>query len=140
MRVCVILAAVFALGQVPTPKRAEDKAKELEQLRGSWQITKIEPLMPDPTRMIFDGDKLTVVFADQQHKNLTIMIDPAAKPAQMDSIEDLGKGEKVKTLGIYEVSGDTLRICVPRPSDGKRPAEFKAGEGVILATLKREKK
>jgi len=133
MQVGVVLAAVFALNQVPAPVRANDQPKGREQLRGAWEVEKSEPRF-EPKRLVFDGDKLTVVFDEKEKKQATIKIDPAAKPAQIDIIRD-----KEKSLGIYEVSGDTLRICFS-PRGEKRPAEFKAGEGVILVTLKRQKK
>ena len=133
MRVDIILAVAFALSQVPTAVVAEDQPTGLEQLRGSWEVVKSEPKF-EPKRLIFEGNKVTAAFSETEKKEATVKIDPAAKPAQTDVITD-----KEKILGIYEVSGDTLRLCIS-PKGKKRPAEFKAGEGVFLVTLKREKK
>src|SRR5262249_24996061 len=130
MRMCVVLAAVLTYSQVSTSVMAEDQPKGLAQLRGSWQVTKSEPKF-EPKRLVFDGDKLTIVFDETEKKEATIKIDSSVKPTQIDIV---GRN---KFLGIYEVSEDTLRICFPK--GGKRPTEFKAEKGVILVTLKREK-
>jgi uncharacterized protein (TIGR03067 family) len=134
MRMHVVIAVAFLLNQVPATVVAEDQQKGLEQLKGSWEVTKSEPEF-SPKRLVFDGNKLTIVFGEEEKKETKIRIDVSAKPAQIDIDPD-----KENSLGIYEVSGDTLRICFATTKGGKRPTEFKASEGVILVTLKREKK
>ncbi len=44
-------------------------------------------------------------------------------------------------LGIYELDGDTLRICLALPDRPERPTEFSAGHGTLsaLSEFKREK-
>jgi uncharacterized protein (TIGR03067 family) len=52
-------------------------------------------------------------------------------------------GKKVTFKSIYELDGDTLKICHFHPDekaiDG-RPKELVANEDTVLAVLKREKK
>jgi hypothetical protein len=45
-------------------------------------------------------------------------------------------------LGIYELDGDTLRICHTWKGQRKRPEKFAIaeGSGLVLAVWKREKK
>ena len=45
-------------------------------------------------------------------------------------------------LAIYELDGDTMKICANTPGDKERPKEFtsKPGSGHINIVLKREKK
>ena len=43
-------------------------------------------------------------------------------------------------LGIYELEGDTFKVCFAAPGKADRPTEFKsaAGSGHRLLVLKRE--
>src|SRR5262249_8449066 len=108
--------------------------KGLAELRGTWTVVKSEPKF-EPKKLVFDGDKVTVVFTEDDKKETKVKVDSKAKPAQLDFL----RNGKVESPGIYEVNGDMLRLCFTE-GDGKRPTEFKAGAGVILVTLKREKK
>jgi hypothetical protein len=58
------------------------------------------------------------------------------------------KGKKVKTtqkvLGIYDLSGDILKLCIGENYRGKdaktiRPMDFRAGKDSVLIILKRDK-
>jgi hypothetical protein len=52
-----------------------------------------------------------------------------------------GPNKGTVILGIYEISGDTLKVCFD-PEGKKRPTEFKtaAGSQTTLAVYKRVKK
>jgi uncharacterized protein (TIGR03067 family) len=67
-------------------------------------------------------------------------LDPSKKPRWL-TMRYTGGANKGKTyLGIYDLSGDTLRLCII--SDGKtRPKEFSAAAGTksTLAVFKRVK-
>ena len=52
---------------------------------------------------------------------------------------DIVGGKNDKSLGIYELDGDKLKICFAKERTG-RPTEFKRADGVTVVTLKREKK
>jgi hypothetical protein len=45
-----------------------------------------------------------------------------------------------EALAIYELDGDTLRICFAMPDRPVRPTEFSAGKGSVraLSVFKRE--
>jgi uncharacterized protein (TIGR03067 family) len=131
MRYLSVLAVSVILSQLSVTAADDNQEKGLKQLRGSWEVVKSEPKF-EPKRLQFDGNKMTAVFADESKKETTIEVDSKAKPAQIDIIRD-----KEKSLGIYEVSDDTLRLCFSVNGD-KRPTEFKANEGVFLLTLKRK--
>jgi uncharacterized protein (TIGR03067 family) len=78
-----------------------------------------------------------------------IKIDPTKRPKTVDiwsdessfgkSVEDTLKGPPV--LAIYELDGDTLRVCWAPVAKRDRPTEFaaKTGSGHGLVVLKREK-
>jgi uncharacterized protein (TIGR03067 family) len=149
MRLFLLLVTTVAATQVVTSREGDEEHKGLEQLRGSWQVVKAEPSGHDgsplfePKRLAFNGNKVTAFFdkAGKQKKETRVKVNPKAKPAQIDMQRD--ERAKDAFLGIYEVSGDTLRICFFDGPPRYRPTEFKALNGpearVILVTLKREK-
>jgi uncharacterized protein (TIGR03067 family) len=88
-------------------------------------------------KSVVKGDKVTVSTGDKVVAEVTITVDPSKKPKWMDSVTT---GEDKKALAIYELDGDTLKICVGLK--GERPKEFtgKKDSGCALYVYKREKK
>ena len=68
-------------------------------------------------------------------------IDPLAKPKTIDIIFTEGPGKGHSQKGIYELDGDTQKICIAMP-DQPRPTEFVTSpeSGHIIEILKREKR
>jgi uncharacterized protein (TIGR03067 family) len=69
-----------------------------------------------------------------------IAIDPSKHPKAIDLVTRLPGGGSETAVGIYELSGESLKICYD--ATGKqRPKEFKSAEGstVVLSILKRPK-
>lgn len=107
---------------------ADEKAdKALKALQGEWKLEK----------MVVDGESLPVektakfAFKDNQlipsddPKDLaTVKLAPDHKPAWFDVTD---RSEKTD-LGIYELSGDTLKICFA-DSGTDRPKGFASGKG-----------
>jgi uncharacterized protein (TIGR03067 family) len=134
-RIVLLFTTVLLLGA------AQDAKKDLDQLQGSWQVTSAEregkPLdTAKNDRLIFKGDQLTV--QGKTGDESTFMLDPAQKPAAIDITPAKGPARTIR--GIYQIEGDTLKLCFGDPSS-ERPKEFtaKAGTGFVLVTLKREK-
>ena len=69
-------------------------------------------------------------------------LDPTKTPKAIDIEVASGEHKGVVYLGIYELDGDTLRICFAMPDRPVRPTEFSAGKGSVraLSEFKREKK
>jgi uncharacterized protein (TIGR03067 family) len=113
-----------------TPTETEGRTG-LDQVRGSWKVS--GPAF-GPTRLVFGRDTITIVFTKTFEVERRFKVDSETKPAQIDVLTEDG----ARALGIYEVTGDTLRICLSNwHSD--RPAAFKVAKGVVLLTLTREK-
>jgi uncharacterized protein (TIGR03067 family) len=116
---------------------AEDKKGPLE---GKWKFQKVESNDTDiniPVGVIltFDKDKAWVAEAKDKDK-FTYKVDTTAKPALLDAKSP----DKQEIEGIWEVKGDTLRICIFPPDSAKgRPTEFHGRNGQILLTLERVK-
>src|SRR5262249_34252932 len=110
-------------------------------LQGTWKvITYIRDGKPEPeasTRrleLVVKGDTLTLTDGRRDETG-TIKLVAMKMPRQFDLAGGL---EEQATLFIYEVSGDTLKLCWRRPG-GKRPEEFtgKGTDGYMV--LKRER-
>ncbi len=78
-----------------------------------------------------------IIPSDNPKDVATVKIDPAHKPTQIDITD----GSKETSLGIYELSGNTLKLCVADPGE-KRPTEFASPKNskVYYLVLKRERK
>jgi len=149
---CIALIAATMLPAQEKKKDADkpvDK-KDLEKIAGKWQATSVqagEVKMPDAqikiATLVIDGDKYTVTVKGEKDTaetdKGTFKIDVLAKPMTMDIISTSGPSKGKVFLGIYEISGDTLKICYDL--DGKkRPTEFKVtGEKIALISYKRLK-
>lgn len=124
--------------------QAQDK-KELEKLAGKWQPTamqvgesKVPPETMKNITLIIDGDKYHTIVSGQSDKG-TLKVDAKAKPKAMDIVGTEGPNKGKTFPAIYEIEGDTLKICYALEGT-KRPTEFKAsGEKILLVTYKKAK-
>jgi uncharacterized protein (TIGR03067 family) len=93
-----------------------------------------------------DG-KLAIRSGDRVLHEGTFKIDAAASPKTIEGalMANVGRGKgkgNGETVGIYEIDGDTLRICFGGPGGGRAPKEFKTtgdGGGSSMVTYRRVK-
>lgn len=120
--------------------------KDLEQLQGIWQVTALEVdgnQAPDEALKEF---KITVKGDRMSHKTgetteeSSFKLDPSKKPKQIDFTVVAGTDKGKNMKAIYELDGDSLKLCVGSPG-AERPTEFasKAGTKIGLIVLKRTK-
>jgi uncharacterized protein (TIGR03067 family) len=120
------------------------QADDQKDIQGIWKVEKAVRGGKDmPTE---EKDKIKLEFKDgkaivhegEKEKPAEVTLDPTTKPK---NITIKPEGENKEHLGIYELKGDTLKICFAREA-GERPKEFKSEEGteIMLIELKREKK
>ncbi len=136
-----LLGLAFAVG-APTTK---DKDKPAAKIDGSWVIDMVEgkdanDLPKGVLTMTFAEGKVTIKMdgkADPGEK-ADFTVDASKKPAHID-IKPAGAPPELVIRGIYEIDGDTLKICFAKKGD--RPTEFRAdGEkGASFLKLKRLK-
>lgn len=125
---------------------AASSAEDLKRLQGVWEITGGE--LNGSTISSFDLPSLVVAITDQSYRvdrdgaidTGTFTIDPAKQPKQMDIRPKTGDDEGRTLLAIYEVDGDSLRICYASESAG-RPSAFatEPDSGRLLINYKRKK-
>jgi uncharacterized protein (TIGR03067 family) len=118
-------------------------ASERDKLEGTWTFIKSAEDQnkdkPVSMRMVFKGD--TVAFVSDDNKRSasgTYTVDPATNPKNMDITIEKG-GVKAITLIIYELDGDTLKLChyLGAKAGKERPKQFVADKQTVLGTLKR---
>jgi uncharacterized protein (TIGR03067 family) len=132
-----------------TGARADDKAdveKELKKLQGTWTFESVVEAggkeVPAAefkgVTVTFAGDKYTVKKGDEVIEVATLKLDPSKSPKAFDAMVDEGLNKRT-ILGIYEISGDTFKVCFD-PAGKKRPTEFKGTGSQALVVHKRLKK
>ena len=84
------------------------------------------------------GEKYTMTLKEGKSFEGSMKVDATAK--SIDLIPGDGKYKGKTLLGIYELDGDTLKICFAEPGK-ERPKTFvsKADSGIVLAVHKKEK-
>jgi uncharacterized protein (TIGR03067 family) len=97
-------------------------------------------------KMTFRGDTVVLSPAGKDAAKTparkgTFGLDPDREPATLDIVlTDREKSpDAITVLLLYEVNGDTLRLCGTR-TEGSRPKEFTSKDGRFILTLKREAK
>ena len=122
-------------------------AKDGDAIQGTWLPSSAElagKKFPDEVRtsmkLVMKDDSYTVTVGKQVDKG-TVKLNPSAKPKAMDITGTDGPNKGKTILAIYELDGDTLRVCYDL--DGKnRPTKFetKPDTKLFLVTYKREKR
>jgi uncharacterized protein (TIGR03067 family) len=117
-------------------------ARELKAMAGSW-----EPIFTenngykssegDLTGTLWTRDADGKWVARRGGKTLVEWavknIDPTQNPKTIDIEVTAGAYKGVVYLGIYELDGDTLRICFALPDKPERPTDFSAAKGTVRA-------
>ncbi len=111
----------------------------VEALKTGRLILKCNPHMrlhPDAwSREEFREGKITI----QSHFT-GFRVDPSCQPKAIDFVIRDVDGNEVCYRGIYELKGNTLRICQTVKANGPRPARFEAPKGSqrVLEVWRRE--
>ncbi|MGC4002489.1 MAG: TIGR03067 domain-containing protein [Pirellulales bacterium] len=138
-----LLILVIGFASIPTRAADDDKSP----LQGVWVgqslITDGTPAPEaDAQRMRFTFQKETLLlrgnFKDDNEAECTYTIDPKQSPKQLDFTPPK---EKAPILCIYEISGDTLKLCIRHANNnGPRPKEFVSTKDspAVLVVLKRQ--
>src|SRR5262245_50580308 len=117
-RLIPILALAFLFGAA----WADDKEKkdDLKEMKGKWKVTSGESsgtVLPnaflDDIAFVIKGDTYTFKVGDEEEEG-TLKLDATKKPAQMDVNITKGKDKGKKQYGIYQIDGDTLKICLAK--------------------------
>jgi uncharacterized protein (TIGR03067 family) len=124
--------------------RAEAEAGPPTPLEGDWAMVSgvfsgapLDPTMVTWCRRVTRGGLTTVVAGPQTMLAARFTLDTATTPHEVDYMNVEGPNAGQAQAGIFDLRGDTLRVCMAAP--GKpRPADFssKAGDGRSYTTWK----
>ena len=127
--------------------KSDANKKEIKAFEGTWKWVSLEINGKEQPADLFKGSRLIITgdkFASTEGEETlhgTFKVDVAKKPMTVDVTFNDGP-DKGKTLqGIYELTGDTYKVCMGLPGK-KRPTEFvtKPDSGHVLEVLKRQKR
>jgi RNA polymerase sigma-70 factor (ECF subfamily) len=116
-----------------------------EKLQGTWKIVSHEldgkeaPAEEGKeVKLTFRGTKVTFIVGENKFE-ATYKLNSTAKPKRIDLSYLGGPAEGKTKQGIYDLEGNTLRICGNNTPGGEVPSEFvtKAESGEELLVLKR---
>ncbi|HET6572252.1 MAG TPA: TIGR03067 domain-containing protein [Fimbriiglobus sp.] len=140
------LFSVLAIGLlVAADRRPGNENRDEGKPSGTWTFVKHDvdgkPTPDDELKAMtitFEADKFVIKKGDEVMEAGTQKMDPSKKPAEVDVTITEGERKGQTQLGIYEMTGDTLKYCFAM--EGKvRPKEFKSGSGLISGELRKKK-
>jgi uncharacterized protein (TIGR03067 family) len=157
-RVWMTILLTFSIVLCALGARADDADKkavtdDLKKLEGTWVLKENST----NGKRTPDADLKAAPWAEIAIKGDTlkmgkvafkIVIDPSKTPKTIDRLIKRPDGKDITTEGLYELDGDTLRICLehltPDPATGKltkpgRPKELKPGDRFIMSVYVRKK-
>ena len=113
--------------------------KDNDILQGAWNVATLEidgTSMPTGTaRIEVKGNRFVTSGMGAEYEG-TVAIDASKKPKTFDMTFTTGPEKGKKNLGIFEVTGDTWRLCLDMTGK-ERPKKFASQPGVALETLQR---
>lgn len=124
------------LREVQTPRVAlDDNGGAPTEIEGEFPMVAAvmdgKPLAPDMVkwcRRVTRGNVTMVLAGPQSMIDATFTLDASQSPKHIDYVNRSGKNKGKAQAGIYEIDGNTLRICVAPPG-GARPKDFTSKKG-----------
>ena len=121
--------------------------KDFVRLEGVWRFALVEvdgkkqPEVPFATnKMIITKDGSYIVIQAPRVTRGTLKLDSAKTPKHYDVTIATGRLKGLTFLGIYELEGDTLKVCFPLQSkDRPTVLASKPGSGLLVEVFQREK-
>lgn len=117
---------------------------DLDLLQGSWTVTALEvegENMPEAmlaqARIVVKGNRFTSTGMGAEYAG-RLVLDVSASPRQLDMKFDAGPEKGNTNLCIYELEGDTWKLCIATRGT-VRPSTFAStrGSGCAVETLTR---
>src|SRR6185295_599949 len=144
--VCVVFIPA-ALAEDVKEKKEVKTDKDL--IQGTWKVVKRvkngketpeKEVSGNPVYLKFAGDAATEMRGEKKEEG-GFTLDSSAKPKRITMTGKTGDNAGKSFAGIYELSGDTLKIAYSiGEKSGQPPKEFTGGEGAGLLVLERQKK
>lgn len=145
MRILFTMAFLWLTGTGSTAMAQFDNP-EIKKFQGRWQLTEfelaggtlsVEEVKALDTTLTIEGNSYTLNGKGVKPVFGRVAVDPSQSPPTLVRIETDRKND-LYTWCIYEIKGDTLRLCQDVKGKG-RPTEFKATENSTVVTYQRIK-
>jgi uncharacterized protein (TIGR03067 family) len=129
--------AILFLGLALAASGGSDDAvkKELKKFQGTWKVVRMQvdgvkiPVEAfDKTTVVVEGDKFSFRDKGRVYEEIEVVLDVAKKPREIDLHFVTGLKKGVTEKGLYELDGDTLKICQSLNLK-KRPTDLESGKG-----------
>ena len=131
---------------VATPAAARSPVASESEFEGEWQMVSavmdgipMDPSAVEWVKRITHGNETTVYAGPQMMMKMEFTWDSSRIPRTIDYVHTAGSSKGKMQQGIYEFTGDLLRVCVAAPG-GARPAQFQSdrGDGRTYTVWKRD--
>jgi uncharacterized protein (TIGR03067 family) len=139
----MLLGLAFLVAAVNDPPRSD-----LEKFQGTWLLvakeTEGENVPAEDfkdDKSVFEDNRVTLLAGDRVRRRGLVTLEPSRKIKAINTWDQDGPYADQTVPGIYEIDGDTLKLCFARPGD-ERPKEFttKSGTGFLFCVYKRQKR
>jgi uncharacterized protein (TIGR03067 family) len=144
MKLRALMTLIATLSIAADNPKDDAAKKDLEKLKGTWVATSyVKDTKPAPEadlkmmKLVIAGDQVSFTKGKDLRKS-TYKLDPTQKPKAVDIVMIDGPDKGNTLQGIYEISGDELKICLAILNK-PRPKELAAKPETILETWKRDK-
>ena len=138
----MLLGLAFLLASTNDPPRSD-----LEKLQGTWLLVAMEKDGEDVPaedfkdwKSVYEENRLTLLVGDKVRRRGIVTLEPSRKIKAINTWDQDGPYADQTVPGIYELEGDTLKLCFAHPGE-ERPKEFttKSGTGFLFCVYKRQK-
>lgn len=116
--------------------------QDFERLQGTWSVVSLEmdgqKMSGGGAQIVVRGNRFSSIAMGATYKG-TVTVHEANAPRAFDLRFEDGPEKGNTNFGIYELQGDTWKICLATRGS-ERPKEFAAplGTGIALETLQRQ--
>ena len=126
---------------------ADPPVSDLDRLQGTWTLISMEregePVPAEDLKgstVVYEGNRMSLRDGERIRRRGIVTLASERKPSAVNTWDQDGPYEDQTVPGIYELQGDTLRLCFARPGR-ERPKAFttKSGTGVLLCVYKKRK-
>jgi uncharacterized protein (TIGR03067 family) len=142
------MLALCLLGQVVAQTPEERRKHEDTKLAGDWRVVSVaidgKKLAADEVpnlSLTFKNGQYAARMGKEKPQEGTYQIDPGKSPKTIDITRTTDPGKGKKQLGIYELAGNSLKICACEEGN-ERPTSFDTTDkpGYTVLILRRTPK